>query len=136
MTVPVAIRVLGLTDTPLAVSAGDGQRFCDPIAPLLPVWGALSLSFPGIGTAVAALPGTAVGQIRSGLPEDPTRILLGLREIQADGRTLQGWVVHDANADYAMPEAFDDAWQQEDGDDALACASSGARGSLMLWPQS
>jgi len=37
MTVPVTIRVLDFTGCPFAVSAEDGQRVCDQIAPLLPV---------------------------------------------------------------------------------------------------
>ena len=128
MTVPVVIRVFDFTGGPFAVSAEDGQRVRDQIAPLLRGGKPVALSFSGIDTIIAAFLSSAVGQLYGEFPEDHIQSLLDCRDIQTGDRALLDRVIRNAKAYYANPMAFDDAWQQETGYDSPACVSLGHAG--------
>ena len=122
MNNPTIIRVCDFTGGPFAVSAEDGQRVHDAIAPLLKDGKPVVLSFAGIETIIPAFLNTAVGQLYySGFSENQISGLLAFRGIQAEDRALLDRVTCNAKAYYANPKAFDDAWRAELGDEVAPC---------------
>jgi len=121
MNTPVTIRVFDFTGCPFAVSAADGQRVCDQISPLLREGKSAALSFVGIETIIAAFLSAAVGQLYSVFSENQIAARLAFRNIQADDRALLDRVIRNAKAYYANPNAYDDAWRAEIGDEVAPC---------------
>jgi hypothetical protein len=113
MNKPTIIRVCDFTCGPFAVSAEDGQRVHDAIAPLLKEGKPVVLSFAGIETIIAAFLNTAVGRLHSVFSENQISGLLAFRDIQADDRALLDRAIRNAKVYYANPAAFDAAWKEE-----------------------
>ena len=115
MTIPVAIRVLDFTGCPFAVSADDGQRLYERIAPLLRAGTPVALSFAGIEVVIGAFLNAALGPLCADFPEARLGVLLTLRDISPDEREMVECSIRNARAYYANPAAYDAAWEDELG---------------------
>ena len=123
MNNPTIIRVCDSTGGPFAVSAEDGQRLHDQIAPLLCAGTAVALSFAGIDAVFGAFLSTAFGQLCAHIPEARLGALLNFRDISADDRATVERSMLNARAYYANPAAYDAAWKEELEDTATICAT-------------
>ena len=119
MTAPVAIRVADYTGGPFAVSVADGQRLCERIAPLLRAGKPVLLSFAEIEVLIGAFVTAALGPLCADFPVGQLEDLLSLRDITPDGRCAVEHAMRNARAYYANPVAYDAAWAEEMGEEAV-----------------
>ena len=115
MNQPVTVRVFDIIGGPL-VSASDGQRLHDKIAPLLKAEMPVVLSFEQVDTLIPVFLNAAVGQLYGELPENRLRTLLSVRDLAADMLEMLTHVVDNAKLYFSRPEDFDRAWREELGD--------------------
>ncbi len=118
MTAPVAISVLEFTGCPFAVSAEDGQRLHERIAPLLAADAPVALFFAGIEVVIGSFLSAAIGPFCADFPEARLGTLLTLRDISPDDRATVDRSIRNARAYYANRAAYDAAWNEELGDEA------------------
>ena len=123
MNEATTIQVRDFTGGPFAVSAEDGQRLHDQIAPLLRAGTPVALSFAGIDAAIGAFLSAALGQLCAGIPEARLGALLTFRDMPADDRATVERSMRSARSYYANPGAYDAAWKQELEDTATICAT-------------
>lgn len=123
MTATVTIRVAEFAGGPFAVSAEDGQRLYERIAPLLREGTPVALSFAGIEIVIGAFLNSAVGPLCADFAEDRLGVLLTLRDISADDRATVERSMRNARAYYANPAAYDAAWREELGDNDSTCST-------------
>ncbi|MXX37065.1 MAG: DUF4325 domain-containing protein, partial [Gemmatimonadetes bacterium] len=102
---------------PLCVSASDGQRLHDKIAPLLEEGTPVVLSFERVDILISAFLNAAIGQLYGELSEDRLDKLLSFRDLAPDDREILTHVVDNAKAYFSRPEDFDRAWKDELGDE-------------------
>jgi hypothetical protein len=119
MPEPVLIRVFDVTGTPLCVSSADGQLVFDKLAPVLREGRQVILSFAQVETLISAFLNTAIGQLYGDpqLNEDKIRELLSVRDMAPEDVALLKRVVDNAKRYFANPQAFDQAWKDEVGND-------------------
>ena len=116
MSEPIIIRVFDIVG-PLCVSAEDGQRIHDKIAPLLREGKKVALSFEQVETLISAFLNAAIGQLYGEFPEERIRELLSVRNMDADDLDVLKRVVENAKVYFKEPKKFDKAWKEEVGDE-------------------
>jgi len=117
MNIPVIIRVFDFTDCAFAVSAEDGQRVHDQIAPALREGKSVTLSFASVETTIAAFLSAAVGQLYGEFSEARICDLLTIHDLGDSDQALLDRVIRNAKMYYANRAAFDAAWDEELGDE-------------------
>jgi len=117
MKEPITVRVHDIAGGPLCVSAEDGQRLHDKIAPLLKEGTPVVLSFEQVETMISAFLNAAVGQLYGEFPEDRIRELLNVTDMAQDDLEVLKRVVDNAKAYFSNPKAYEEAWKEEMGDD-------------------
>jgi hypothetical protein len=117
MSEPITVRVFDTVGGPLGVSADDGQRVYDKIAPLLLEGKKVSLSFEQVETLISAFLNAAIGQLYGKFPEDKIRELLSVRDMDDEDLGVLKRVVENAKAYVKDPKRFDQAWKEEVGDE-------------------
>ena len=123
MNEAITIHVRDFTGGPFAVSAEDGQRLYDQVAPLLHAGTPVALSFAGIDAVIGAFLSAALGQLCTDLTEAILDALLTFREISEDDPATVERSMRNAWAYYANPAAYDAAWNEEMEDTATICAT-------------
>ena len=127
MNNPITIRVCDFTGGPYAVSAEDGQRLRDQIAPLLRAGTPVALSIAGIDTLMGAFLNAALEPLCADLSEARFGALLMLRDISQDDRAMVERSMRNARVYYANPAAYNAAWREELGADCSRCATVAER---------
>ena len=117
MTEPITVQVFDIIGGPLCVSTSDGQHLHDKIAPLLKEGTPVVLSFERVDILISAFLNAAVGQLYGELPEDRIRELLSVRNLAPDDLDMLSRVVENAKLYFSRSEDFDQAWQDELGDE-------------------
>ncbi len=117
MSRPIIVRVYDIVGGPLCVSAEDGQRLYEKIAPLLRGVRPVELSFERVDTMISAFLNAAIGQLYGELAEETIDKLLSVSHIAADDEEMLQHVIENAKAYFRTPDEFDRAWQEELGDD-------------------
>lgn len=117
MTERVTVQVFDIIGGPLGVSAGDGQRLHDKIAPLLRKGTPVILSFERIEILISAFLNAAVGQLYGEFSENRVRELLSVQGLAPDDLDMLSRVVDNAKLYFSRPEDFDRAWEDELGDE-------------------
>lgn len=101
----------------MGVSASGGQRLHDKIAPLLKAETPVILSFERVEILIPTFLNAAVGQLYGELPGDRIRELLSVRDLAADDLDMLSRVVDNAKLYFSRPREFDQAWEDELGDE-------------------
>ena len=114
---PITVQVFDIIGGPLCVSAGDGQRLHDKIAPLLEAGTPVVLSFERVDILISAFLNAAVGQLYGKLPENRIRELLSVQDMEPDDLDMLSRVVDNAKLYFSRPGEFDRAWEDELGDE-------------------
>ena len=117
MSKEVIARVFDIVGGPLCVSAEDGQRVHDRIAPLLREGTRVVLSFSQVETLISAFLNAAVGQLYGEFQEERVRELLSVRDMDAEDLEILKRVIDNAKKYFSNPKAFDEAWREEMGND-------------------
>lgn len=117
MSNEVIVRVFDIVGGPLCVSAEDGQRVHDKIAPLLREGSKVVLSFEQVETLISAFLNAAVGQLYGEFREERIRELLSVRDMDADDLAILKRGIDNAKKYFSNPEPFDAAWREEMGND-------------------
>lgn len=117
MSAPVIVRIFDIVGGPLCVSADDGQRVHDKIAPLLRQGQKVVLSFEQVETLISAFLNAAIGQLYGEFPEDRIRELVEVRDMDQSDVAVLRRVVDNAKAYFKAPKDFDQAWKEEVGDE-------------------
>ena len=120
MNKPVTIQVRDFTGGPFAVSAEDGQRLHDTIAPVLKEGNPVMLSFAGIETVIAAFLSAAVGPLYGEIAYGDVDALLSTRHLDEDGREMFQRVRTNSKRYYENPGAYEAAWREAEGTCDLA----------------
>ncbi len=118
MSETITIQVRDFTGCPFAVSAEDGLRLHDAIAPVLKEGNLVVLSFAGIETVIGAFLSAAIGQLYGEFPEERIRELVAVRDLAPEDEAQLAQVGRNARAYYANPAAYDEAWKEVMGDAA------------------
>ena len=116
MTESITVRIADIIGSHLGVSASDGQRLHDKIAPLLQKGTPVILSFEHVDILISAFLNTAVGQLYGEFPESRITKLLSFHDLTEDDCDLIEHVVDNAKVYFSRPRDFDQAWQKEMGD--------------------
>lgn len=117
MKQPVNVRVFDIVGGPLCVSADDGQRVHDKIAPLLKDGQPVVLSFEQVETLISAFLNAAIGQLYGEFPEERIRELVSVRDMDNEDQAVLKRVVDNAKSYFKAPREFDQAWKEEVGDE-------------------
>ena len=117
MTTPVIVRVFDIVGSPLCVSAEDGQRVHDKIAPLMREGRKVELSFDRVETLISLFLNAAVGQLYGEFKEEQIRDLLTVRDMDAEDAATLKRVVDNAKKYFSNPKPYDEAWKEEMGDE-------------------
>lgn len=113
----IAVHVYDIIGGPLCVSAEDGQRLFEKVAPLLRKGNPVELSFERVDTMISAFLNAAIGQLYGELEEETIDKLLSVSHIAADDEEMLQHVIENAKAYFRTPVEFDRAWQEELGDE-------------------
>ncbi|MBI4682688.1 MAG: STAS-like domain-containing protein [Nitrospirae bacterium] len=113
----IIVRVYDIVGGPLCVSADDGQKVYDKIAPLLRDGQKVALSFFQVKTMISAFLNAAVGQLYSEFTEDQIRERILVKDIDPEDLELLKRVVDNAKVYFRNREKFDEAWKEEVGDE-------------------
>jgi len=114
---PITVRIFDIVGGPVGVSADDGQRVHDKIAPLMREEQPIVLSFEQMETMISTFLNAAVGQLYGEFSEELIRGLLSVRDMEADDQEVLKRVVDNAKRYFANRAAHDAAWKQEVGND-------------------
>ena len=115
MSDQITVRVFDIVGGPLCVSADDGQRVYDKIAPLLSEGKKVLLSFEQVETMISSFLNAAIGQLYFKFPEDRIKELLSVRDMDEEDKMMLKRVVENAKAYFKDPKRFDQAWKEEVG---------------------
>lgn len=116
MSDPITVRVFDIVGNPVCVSADDGQRVYDKIAPLLLEEKKVLLSFEQVETLISAFLNAAIGQLYGKFTEEKIRELLSVRDMDNEDLPILKRVVENAKAYYKDPERFKKATKGTDDD--------------------
>lgn len=122
MIASVTVRVVDFTECPFAVSAEDGNRLHDRIAPLLHAGSPVELSFAGIDTVIGAFLSASIGPLCARFTDQDLGNLLTFRDISPNNRATAERSMNNARRYYANRRAYDAAWREELGDYAAVLA--------------
>ena len=111
------MQVFDIVGGPSCVSASDGQRLHDKIAPPIKKGIPVVLSFERVDVLITAFLNAAVGQLYGELPKDRLGELLTFRDLDPDGDEMLKRVIENAERYFNNPEAFNRAWEDEVGDE-------------------
>lgn len=114
---PLVARVAAIVGGPICVSAEDGQKVYDRIAPVLKQGRKVTLSFEGVDTLISAFLNAAVGQLYGAFDEETIRGLLSVRDMTQDDLGILRRVVENAKRYFAKKPAYDAAWKEVVGDE-------------------
>lgn len=117
MDEPLIARISSIVGGPLCVSAEDGQRVHDKIAPMLDAGRKVQLSFEGVETMISAFLNAAVGQLYGHMREEQIRELLSVTDMKGEDVALLRRVVQNAKRYFANREKYDTAWKDEVAND-------------------
>jgi STAS-like domain of unknown function (DUF4325) len=117
MDEPLIARITNIVGGPLCVSAEDGQKVHDKIAPILAQGRKVSLSFAGVETLISAFLNAAVGQLYGHMEEERIRELLSVQDMESGDVALLRRVVQNAKRYFANRQKYDAAWLEEVGND-------------------
>lgn len=117
MTDQIRVRIVDVIGSFICVSAEDGQRVHDRIAPLLHDGKKVVLSFEQVETMISAFLNSAIGQLYGEFPEDLINKLVAFTELSDEDSRLLKRVVDNAKAYFSNREKFDQAWKDEVGDE-------------------
>jgi hypothetical protein len=117
MSKPVIVRVFDVVGGPVCVSAEDGQRVHEKIAPLLREGQNVVVSFEQVETLISLFLNAAIGQLYGEFTEARIRKLLAVRDLSAEDVEVLKRVVKNAKAYFKSPKKFDKAWKEEVGDE-------------------
>ncbi|MBI4801906.1 MAG: STAS-like domain-containing protein [Elusimicrobia bacterium] len=117
MSDPITVRVFDIVGGQLGVSADDGQRVFNKIAPLLREGKKVSLSFEQIETLISSFLNAAIGQLYGEFPEENIRELLSVRDMDDEDIVMLKRVIENAKVYFKDPKRFDKAWKEEVGND-------------------
>lgn len=113
----VRVSVYDIVGGPLCVSAEDGQKVYEKIAPLLEGGNKVVMSFAKVETLISAFLNAAVGQLYGKFSEDQIRELLSVEDMDKEDMALLKRVVDNAKVYFKNPKEFDQAWKEEVGDE-------------------
>lgn len=117
MSKEIVVRVFDVVGSALCVSADDGQAVHDKIVPLLREDCKVIVSFENVETLISAFLNAAIGQLYGEFPEDKIRALFSVRDMSQEDLALLKRVVDNAKSYFANRKQFDQAWQEEVGDE-------------------
>lgn len=113
----IRVSVYDIVGSPLCVSAEDGQKVYEKIAPLLHASKKVALSFDKVETLISAFLNAAVGQLYGKFTEEQVRALLAVEDMDQEDMSLLKRVVDNAKVYFKSPKEFDQAWKEEVGDE-------------------
>lgn len=113
----INVRVYDIVGGPLCVSAEDGQKVYEKIAPLLRAGNKVILSFNQVETMISAFLNAAIGQLYGEFTEEQIRERLSVPDMDKEDLTLLKRVVDNAKIYFKSPKEFDKAWEEVVGDE-------------------
>jgi hypothetical protein len=115
MSESILLRVADFTGGPFAVSAEDGQRLREKIAPELAAGLPVALSFAGIEVLSGAFLAASIGPFCADFSEADLARLLTVHDISARDQASVPLCMKNARRYYANRDAYDAAWAEEMG---------------------
>lgn len=113
----IVIKVADLIGSPIGISAEDGQKVFDKVAPLLKSGKQVTISFDRLTMLISLFLNVAIGQLYGSFSEEEVRSLVQVDGLSDDDLELLKRVVDNAKKYYANPKGYDAAWQVEGDED-------------------
>jgi len=110
----VFIKVADVIGSPLCISAEDGQKVFDKLAPLLKNGKQVTISFDRVSMLISLFLNVAIGQLYGTFSDEEVRSLVELEGLSGDDLDLLKRVVDNAKKYYANPQGYDAAWQEDE----------------------
>ncbi|WP_165175256.1 STAS-like domain-containing protein [Desulfovibrio sp. ZJ369] len=113
MTTQETIQVAEIINSPLGISAEDGQKVFNRIRQGISEGKLITISFDRINMLISLFLNVAIGQLYGCLKEEMIRKQLKVEGLSPDDRELLKRVIENAKNYYANKKSYDDAWQEE-----------------------
>lgn len=113
----ITIKVVDIIGSPLCISAEDGHKVFEKVEPLLKRGNSVTISFKHVTMLVSLFLNVAIGQLYGSLSEEEIRSKLQVEGLSGEDMELLKRVVDNAKRYYANPKQYDEAWQEEGGED-------------------
>ena len=113
MNQAISVRVRDIIGGPHCVSAEDGQRLYEKIAPLIRQGEPVTLSFRGVDTVISAFLNAAIGQLYGEFSDKLVKELVSVEELSDVDMQLVDRVAENAILYFANADQFDRAWTEE-----------------------
>ena len=111
------LSIFEIVGSPLCVASNDGQKVYDRLFKILSEGHRATLSFHNVTTLTSAFLNTAIGQLYGTFSEEKIRASLKVQDIQTDDLALLGRVVETAKLYFKDPQRFDQAINENIGND-------------------
>lgn len=117
MNKEAVVSVFDIVGGPICVATEDGQKVFEKIKPLLSENYKVVLSFERVETLISTFLNAAIGQLYGSFSEEQLSLLLSVKDIKHEDIELLKRVVENAKSYYSNPQKYNQAWQEESGDD-------------------
>lgn len=114
MTQQETIRIAEIINSPLGISAEDGQKVFERISRGIAKGKILTLSFENITMLISLFLNVAIGQLYGSFTEEELRQQLKVEGLSPDDMELLKRVIENAKKYYANKKSYDKAWQEDD----------------------
>ena len=102
-----------IINSPLGISAEDGQKVFNLINKNIAEGKIVTLSFKNITILIPIFLNVAIGQLYSCLKEEKIRAQLKVEGLFADDLEMLKHVIENAKKYYTNKKSYDEAWQEE-----------------------
>ncbi len=113
----VEIFIFEVVGSPLCVASSDGQKVYERLTSALKGGRSVTLSFGNVSTLTSAFLNAAIGQLYGEFSEEQIRDWLKVQDMQPDDMALLKRVVDTAKEYFKDPQRFEEAVQNELGDE-------------------
>lgn len=110
----INLQVAEIINSPLGISAEDGQKVFDRISQYISEGETVTLSFEHVTMLISLFLNVAIGQLYGCLKEEKIRTQLKVEGLSSDDLELLKRVIENAKKYYANKKSYDKAWQEED----------------------
>ncbi|WP_299394781.1 STAS-like domain-containing protein [uncultured Desulfovibrio sp.] len=106
------IQVAKVINSPLGITAEDGQKVFDRIRQGIVEGKHVTISFDNITMLISLFLNVAIGQLYGCLKEETIRGQLKVEGLSSDDMELLKRVIENAKKYYANKKSYDEAWQE------------------------
>lgn len=113
----IILRITDLIGSPLCISAEDGQKVFEKLAPLIREGKKVDISFERVTMLISLFLNAAIGQLYGSFNEEQIHSQVTITGLAEDDLDMLKRVEVNAKNYYANPKKYDQAWKIESDDE-------------------